>query len=97
VDKTTNRRCWKNWLSSGGIGFAARVIVLEIFDDDRPIFALQQPQRGNDYPPLKSGIGRGPNGRPNSNGTHNARGGLVFSACGRIKAMVTVAIPSYSS
>jgi hypothetical protein len=38
----------------------------------------------------------GPIGRPNSNGTHNARGGLVFSACGRISAITTVAMPSSS-
>ena len=38
----------------------------------------------------------GPNGRPSSNGTHSARGGFVFSACGRISTMATVAMPSSS-
>jgi hypothetical protein len=38
----------------------------------------------------------GPNGRPSSNGTHKARGGRVFSACGRISAIATVAMPSSS-
>jgi hypothetical protein len=38
----------------------------------------------------------GPNGRPSSNGTHSARGGFVFSACGRINTTATVAMPSSS-
>ncbi len=38
----------------------------------------------------------GPKGRPSSNGTQSARGGLVFSVCGRIRLIATVAIPSSS-
>ena len=34
-----------------------------------------------------------PNGRPSSNGTHNARGGFVFSVCLRIRLIWVVAIP----
>ena len=38
----------------------------------------------------------GPKGRPSSNGTHSARGGRVFSVCGRIRLIETVARPSSS-
>jgi hypothetical protein len=44
----------------------------------------------------KAGSRGGPKGRPSSNGTHSARGGLVFSVCGRIRLIATVAIPSSS-
>ena len=38
----------------------------------------------------------GPKGHPSSNGTHSARGGRVFSVCGRIRLIETVARPSSS-
>ena len=37
-----------------------------------------------------------PSGRPNSYGTQSARGGVIFSVCGRIRLMETVGRPAAS-
>ena len=38
-----------------------------------------------------------PRGSPNGNGTHSARGGLIFSVCSRMRLIATVTSPASSN
>ena len=81
----------------GEVGLCARVVIREILDDHRPALLESSSCKAARITRFwNAGSFGGPKGRPSSNGTQSARGGLVFSVCGRIRLIATVGMPSSS-